>query len=218
MSQHTFLSLQISQAEILQASHLKQRQLIAVLKNANKNHNSFIYLFLGIGVFIMVGLYAFYAINGSDDYLSALAIFSSNFFIWLIIIFVKISNCKKEQYFYQRLAVLNSNIQDYNSLINGIDTLDEAERSSGTNRSHNREQVMEALQIMKADLICALRIDKTFRENPNLSSTDFNMNLEPLRILQIDEQASQYGNLFGQALQIGMSVQEEMQSLQRKSY
>ncbi|MBP0027501.1 hypothetical protein [Roseofilum sp. Guam] len=112
---------------------------------------------------------------------------------------------------------LYQNIQNYNSLLDAVDALDEAERSGGTKRLKNKEKMIEAFKIMRADLICALRIEKTFRENPQLRSTDFNMNLEPLKILQMSEEASQYGDLFAQALQIGMSVQQEMQALQKKS-
>jgi hypothetical protein len=124
---------------------------------------------------------------------------------------------KKGQMRHKKMIVLHKKIKYYNSLLEGIDALDEAERSGVTKRWENREQVMEALTIMRADLVCALRIEKTFRENMNLRSTDFHMNLEPLKNLQMTEQASEYARWFSQALEIGTSVQEEMQSLQRKS-
>ncbi|MDB9519683.1 hypothetical protein PN466_22325 [Roseofilum reptotaenium CS-1145] len=79
---------------------------------------------------------------------------------------------------------LYQQIQNYNSLLDAVDALDEAQRSGGTKRLKNKEQMMEAFKVMRADLICALRIEKIFRENPKLQSTDFNMNLEPLKIMR----------------------------------
>lgn len=113
---------------------------------------------------------------------------------------------------------LNLYIQvlNFNSLIESAEALDEAGRSGGSNRLENREKVIKALTSIRADLISALRIEKAFRENPNFSSSSFTPNLEPLQFLQLSEQSSEYGRLFNEALQIGMNVQEEMQTLQRR--
>ena len=107
-------------------------------------------------------------------------------------------------------------ILNFNSLIESVEALDEAGRSGGSNRLENREEVIKALTSIRADLISALRIEKAFRENPNFSSSSFTPNLEPLQFLQLSEQSSEYGRLFNEALQIGMNVQEEMQTLQRR--
>lgn len=107
-------------------------------------------------------------------------------------------------------------ILNFNSLIESAEALDEAGRSGGSNRLENREKVIKALTSIRADLISALRIEKAFRENPNFSSSSFTPNLEPLQFLQLSEQSSEYGRLFNEALQIGMNVQEEMQTLQRR--
>ncbi|MDJ1170469.1 hypothetical protein PMG71_13615 [Roseofilum sp. BLCC_M154] len=223
MSKGNFLSLQISEEEILQAAHLtnKKFKIISNLNDPNKRFIlSLIYGFpVGILVGLLLGTLIFLVsvyVNQPltiDEFMRFTSMWTIVFVPSSIIIFF---HYYKDKMNNNKFIALNQHIKDYNSLIEGIDALDEAERSGGTKRLKNKERMMEAFKIMRADLICALRIEKTFRENPKLRSTDFNMNLEPLKIVQMSEEASQYGDLFGQALQIGMSVQEEMQALQKK--
>lgn len=117
---------------------------------------------------------------------------------------------------FKHFLKLYIQVLNFNSLIESAEALDEAGRSGGSNRLENRDKVIKALTSIRADLISALRIEKAFRENPNFSSSSFTPNLEPLQVLQLSEQSSEYGRLFNEALQIGMNVQEEMQTLQRR--
>lgn len=224
MSKGNFLSLQISQEEILQAAHLTNESFKAI-QAVYHPHYAF-NLFSGcilISVvpsiflsFVFVALGALFIPSRSSDELNIaitlISVFLTITIAWTVYFFVEKTSKKP----WKKFMTLYQQVQNYNSLLDAVDALDEAQRSGGTKRLNNKEQMIEAFTIMRADLICALRIEKTFRENPQLRSTDFHMNLEPLKILQISEEASQYGDLFGQALQIGMSVQQEMQALQKK--
>ncbi len=207
MASSDFLNLQIEMDEILQACHLKKREVLRV-----KHYSSIPSSKLNKPFFDF------------SSVIETIKTIVKTIFVILLIplwgvglaIASQIYNDRVFTNSFKHLIKIYSEIENFNSLIEGMDALDQAGRSGGTKRIQNREQMIQALRVIRADLICALRIEKTFRENPKLRSTDFNMNLEPLKILQMSEEASQYGDLFGQALQIGMSVQEEMQALQKK--
>lgn len=83
----------------------------------------------------------------------------------------------------------------------------------------DRQNVLEALKLTKEDLVRALRAERVLRENqsflvgnPELLAT----NLRTLQTLQVHDQASEYGRLLNEALQIAVGVQEEMTKLQKK--
>ena len=80
----------------------------------------------------------------------------------------------------------------------------------------DRQKVIEALTLTKEDLVRAIMAERILRENksfllgnPELLST----NLRTLQTIQINDQASEYGRLLNEALQIAASVQEEMGKL-----
>jgi hypothetical protein len=83
----------------------------------------------------------------------------------------------------------------------------------------DRQKVIEALTLTKEDLVRALRAERILRENksflvgnPELLVT----NLRTLQSLQVNDQASEYGRLLNEALQIAVGVQEEMSKLKNK--
>jgi len=80
-----------------------------------------------------------------------------------------------------------------------------------------RERVIEALKLTKADLVRALKTEKILRENKSfiLSNTElFVNNLATLTAMQVTEQATEHGRLLNEALQIALDVQHEMKKLQ----
>lgn len=214
MSSSNILSLQIKIDEVLRASNLNKMQFNSL---TNIDFTRFpMYYFVGICVYVIIG------------FLSAL-IFPNQLSVVIVIILISLAivpryivenkimpNFDRIKPKSQHLRKLYREVVNFNSLIEGVDALDQAERSGGVKRLENKNKLIDALTVMRADLICALRIEKTFRENPNFNSSSFSINLEPLKFLQISESANEYGKLFNEALQIAMSVQEEMQLLQRK--
>ncbi|WP_051017288.1 hypothetical protein [Dactylococcopsis salina] len=64
---------------------------------------------------------------------------------------------------------------------------------------NDRATVLEALKITKQNLIQALKTDR------------FAVDLASMRSLHIQEQSSEYGKLLNEALQIGVSLQDELE-------
>ena len=80
-----------------------------------------------------------------------------------------------------------------------------------------RESVLAALNLTKADLVRALKTERILRENKSfiLSNTElFVNNLATLTAMQVNEQATEHGRLLNEALQIALDVQHEMKRLQ----
>lgn len=81
----------------------------------------------------------------------------------------------------------------------------------------DRERVIQALGVMKADIVRVLKTERILRENKNFIAKHpqlFTTNLMDLTALQVSDRASEYGRVLDQALQIAVGVQEEMIKLQ----
>jgi hypothetical protein len=120
------------------------------------------------------------------------------------------------------LEILLKDVERYNSVIKAIDINDQIEDAGNSEVSiKEREKVIAALKLTRADLIRALKTEKILRENKNfiLSNTDlFANNLATLTSMQVTEQATEHGRLLNEALQIALDVQYEMKTLQSQSY
>ncbi|WP_054465023.1 hypothetical protein [Planktothricoides sp. SR001] len=198
--------LSITLAEVSRASNLKPWQIRNIQADVSQAAN-IIYFFWFILITPIVFSLNLLA-TGINIFIVIIIMIIYFKYIW----YCRKKNCNKFKHFLN----LYRQFLNFNSLIESAEALDEAGRSGGSNRLENREKVIKALTSIRADLISALRIEKAFRENPNFSSSSFTPNLEPLQFLQLSEQSSEYGRLFNEALQIGMNVQEEMQTLQRR--
>lgn len=119
------------------------------------------------------------------------------------------------------LDILLKDVERYNSVIKAIDINDQIEDAGNAGVSiKEREKVIAALKLTKADLIRALRTERILRENKNfiLSNTElFTNNLATLTAMQVTEQATEHGRLLNEALQIALDVQYEMKTLQSQS-
>ncbi|MBE9227806.1 hypothetical protein IQ264_20495 [Phormidium sp. LEGE 05292] len=116
----------------------------------------------------------------------------------------------------KNLQGLLSEVAKHNQIVRDIDTLDQLQAVGNPVALNNREQVIEALKITKEDLVRALNTERILRENPGFNSERFAIDLTNLRALKVSEQAGEYGRLLNEALQIGVSVQQEMKKLQKK--
>ncbi|MBC1258428.1 hypothetical protein, partial [Trichormus variabilis] len=119
------------------------------------------------------------------------------------------------------LEILLNDVDRYNAVIKAIDINDQIEDAGNTGVSiKEREKVIDALKLTRADLIRALRTERILRENKNfiLGNTElFTNNLATLTAMQVTEQATEHGRLLNEALQIALDVQYEMKSLQSQS-
>ncbi|MEH1965439.1 hypothetical protein [Nostoc sp.] len=116
------------------------------------------------------------------------------------------------------LQILLNEVNRYNTVIKVIDINDQIEEAGNPEVViKEREGVLEALKLTKADLVRALKTEKILRENKSfiLSNTElFVNNLATLTAMQVTEQASEHGRLLNEALQIALDVQHEMKRLQ----
>lgn len=82
-----------------------------------------------------------------------------------------------------------------------------------------RKKVLEALTLTREDLVKALKAEKIIRENRNFLISNPELlatNLRTLQALQVHDQASEYGRVLHEALQIAAGVSEEMKKLQNQ--
>lgn len=150
---------------------------------------------------------------------------ASLFATLVTLLFVPISIVAVRWFWLQRhsptaLCYLLDEVEHYNAVIKAIHINDQLEAVGTTFRSiSDRQKVIEALTLTKEDLVRALRAERILRENksflvgnPELLAT----NLRTLQTIQVNDQASEYGRLLNEALQIAASVQEEMGKFKNK--
>ena len=112
----------------------------------------------------------------------------------------KIKNKRKSP-----LINLFDDVKNHNKLIIQIDVMDQLQSIE------DRNKVIEALIITRDNLVKSLKTEKILRENPGFRPESFSVDLISLRSLQINEQSSEYGQLLNEALQIGISIQDEIE-------
>ncbi|MBR8826953.1 MAG: hypothetical protein DSM107014_03445 [Gomphosphaeria aponina SAG 52.96 = DSM 107014] len=147
-----------------------------------------------------------------EFYLLVLIIFTiASLYIW-VALFIEKRKVKNNNH----LMKLISEIKQYNILIRNIDVLDQLEAAGNSVSIGEREQVIESLKITRSNIERALKTERILRENPGFRPDQFAIDLTSLRGIQITEQATEYGRILNEALEIGISVEEEMVKLQRR--
>ncbi|BBD58782.1 hypothetical protein NIES2109_15610 [Nostoc sp. HK-01] len=116
----------------------------------------------------------------------------------------------------QALTMLLDEVDQYHAVINAIDIHDQLATSN--NSINDREQVISALQLIREDLVRALKTERILRDNKKLLANNqelFVNNLANLQALQVSTQAGEYAQLLNQSLQIALDVQAEIRKLQK---
>ncbi|NES93574.1 MULTISPECIES: hypothetical protein [Okeania] len=120
----------------------------------------------------------------------------------------------------QPLIKLFEDVDKYNSIIQAIVINDRIEAAGNPQvQLSNRTKIIEALQLIREDLIRALKTERIIRENQKFvnKNTDlFTFNFNTLTALQINDKASEHGKLLNEALEIAIEVREEMKKLQNE--
>lgn len=121
------------------------------------------------------------------------------------------------------LASLLDEVQKYHEVIKALDIIDRLTAAGNLPANAiNREDALEALQITRGSLVCALRTEKILRENKDFIDRRYELfanienNLAALMALDVSDRASEYGRLLNEALEIGMSVHKEVRKLQNE--
>lgn len=118
------------------------------------------------------------------------------------------------------LVDLLEDVDRYNAVIKAIDINDQLESVGNVGIAvQDRDKVIEALKLTREDLVRALKTEKIIRENQRFIASNqemFSSNLTAVKALQVSDRASEHGQLLNEALQIAISVQEEMRQLQNQ--
>jgi hypothetical protein len=118
----------------------------------------------------------------------------------------------------QALTILLDEVDKYHSVINAIDINDQLATSGNAQSSINdRDKVIAALQLIREDLVRALKTERILRDNKKLLANNqelFVNNLANLQALQLSSQAGEYAQFLNQSLQIALDVQAEISKLQ----
>ena len=116
------------------------------------------------------------------------------------------------------LTTLLNSVDKYHAVIKEIDISNQLEADETTGMSlSDKTLVVEALQLTREDLVRAFKAERILRDNKDAIAKNpdlFTNNLSALRAMQVSSQASEYGRMLNEALQIGLNVQQEMRKLQ----
>lgn len=121
------------------------------------------------------------------------------------------------------LSHLLDEIDRFNEMVSAVEILEElgATQNSRLNLE-NRQDVLEALHLTRESLVCGLMTERVMRKHQRFMSRRSEMfssierNLATLQLLQVSDEASDYGRLLNEAIQIGTSVHREL-SLEKNS-
>ena len=112
------------------------------------------------------------------------------------------------------LTILLDEVEKYHQVVQAIDIHDQLTNSGNSQSSiSDREQVISALQLIREDLLRALKSEQILRDNKKLLANNQDLvvnNLANLQTLPVSSQASEYAQLLNQSLQIALDVQAEL--------
>lgn len=118
------------------------------------------------------------------------------------------------------LMQLLDEIDRYHEVLAAIAVLDQLESVGNQQvRLSDRPEVLEALHLTRDSLIAGLMTERTLRSNRGLLARrhalldNIETNLTALQALEVQHQAREYTQFLNQALEIGMTVHQEMQKL-----
>ncbi len=117
------------------------------------------------------------------------------------------------------LVRLLEDVERYNAVIRAIDINDQIEAAGNPDVAlSDRNRVIATLWTTRSDLARALRTERILRENQRFiaRNTDlFSHNLTSLSVLQVSDEVNAQGKILNEALEVAVSVQNEMRSLQQ---
>jgi hypothetical protein len=113
----------------------------------------------------------------------------------------------------KRLSPLLKEVEKYNRLVAHIETIDQLAEIGNPVQVEDRETVIQGLQAMREQLVRALKTERILRDKPEFQSSEFSLDLTPLYALEVQQQATEYHKVLQDTLQIGESVQAELQRI-----
>ncbi|MBD2384842.1 hypothetical protein [Cylindrospermum sp. FACHB-282] len=117
------------------------------------------------------------------------------------------------------LTILLDEVDKYHQVITAIDIHDQLATTGNSPSSlKDRDQVLAAMELIREDLVRALKSERILRDNKKLLANNqelFVNNLANLQALEVSSQAGEYAQLLNQSLQIAIDVQAEIRKLQK---
>ncbi len=121
------------------------------------------------------------------------------------------------------LAHLLDEVDKHNEIIDAVHIIDELGAiQNSTIQVIDREEILKALSATRESLLNALMTEKVLRKHQQFMArrqelfANIETNLATLQTLQANQQANEYGQLLNEALQIGMSLRQELEKLDRQ--
>jgi hypothetical protein len=117
------------------------------------------------------------------------------------------------------LMRLLDEIDNFHDLLQTVVILERLEKVANSSTNVIKNDVLEALELIRSSLISGLMAETILRQNRRLLSrrNDLLANIEnhlgTLQTLVIDKQTTEYGQILKEALQISVSVHQEIQKL-----
>ena len=118
--------------------------------------------------------------------------------------------------FPKTLTSLLDEVEKYHGVLDEIDIYGEQAAESTI---HDREKVVAALQLVREDLVQALKIERILRDNKKSRVNNQDLianNLANLQTLQVSNRSGEYAQLLNQALQIAFAVEAQIGKLQSR--
>lgn len=119
-----------------------------------------------------------------------------------------------------KLSHLLDQVDRHNEIIKAIAIMEELDsvRTDSASRT-DRQEIFKALDATRSSLICALTTEKIMRKHQKVIAKRAELaeaialNLTTLETLQVNASTNEYGQFLTEALNIGLSVQEEMEQM-----
>lgn len=114
------------------------------------------------------------------------------------------------------LTILLDEVDKYHGVVQAIDISDQLSTSVNENSINDRDNAIAAMQLIREDLVRALKTERILRDNKKLLANNqelFVNNLAHLQALQVNSQAGEYAQLLNESLQIAVEVQTEIRKL-----
>ncbi len=115
------------------------------------------------------------------------------------------------------LSHLLDEIDRFNEMVSAVEILEELSVARNSQLSlENREEVVEALHLTRESLVCGLMTERVMRKHQQFMArrqemfSSIERNLATLQRLQVSDEASDYGRLLNEAIQIGTIVHKEL--------
>ncbi|WP_016871384.1 hypothetical protein [Fischerella thermalis] len=117
------------------------------------------------------------------------------------------------------LIILLNEVDKFHTAVQALDNLDQLAVSENSENNFNeRQTVITALELVREDLVRALKIERILRDNKKLLPEQeelFVKNLANLQSLRISSSIGEYVQILNQSLQIDLDVQSQIRKLQQ---